>query len=133
MNNKVEFMNKQIYTYQKTYEKFDAEHFVLYLNEEIVVDYVPEVRGNEETPEPCVGYSYTGNMPDGGTLIEAKGATYNEFVSGLIRVKYSADEVEAITLNKLSSNQERRVEFDAEFSALEDYRNLCKEQVRNFF
>ena len=65
-----------------------------------------------------------------GTLIEAVSASYDGFVSGLVRREYSADRVEAITLNKLSSDNERKAEFDAEFAELEDYRNSCKAQAR---
>ena len=64
-------------------------------------------------------------------MIEAKDATYDAFVSGLVRRKYSADRVEAITLNKLSGNKERSVEFEREFKALEAYRQVCKEQAKS--
>lgn len=124
---------RQIYTEKKTYSQFDESHFILYLNEEIVNDYVPEMQANDSKPEPCTAYAYTGTERDGGTLIEAKDATYDTFVSGLVRKRYSADKVEAITLNKLSENLERKAEFDAEFNVLEEYRNLCKTQVRELF
>ncbi|UVR02116.1 hypothetical protein NXU98_08195 [Parabacteroides distasonis] len=51
-------------------------------------------------------------------------------MSGLVRREYSADRVEAITLNKLSSDNERKAEFEAEFACLERYRNDCKARVR---
>ncbi|MFK2681142.1 hypothetical protein ACIXT9_02460 [Bacteroides fragilis] len=123
-------METKIYTEKRKYTKFDDNHYLLYLNETVIPNYVQEVREGEKELEPCTAYQYEGTEPDGGTMIEAKNDTYNDFVSGLIRKKYSADEVEAITLNKLSSNQERKEEFDAEFSLLEEYRNLCKEQVK---
>lgn len=121
---------RQIYTDRKTYNQFDNNHFLLYLNEEVIEDYTPEVRDGESMLESCTAYAYTGSEKDGGTLIEAQEATYDAFVSGLVRREYSADRVEAITLNKLSSDNERKAEFDAEFSELEDYRNSCKAQAR---
>lgn len=126
---------KATYLDRKKYEKYDDQHFIVYLNEEVIPDYVPEIKeaAEEEQPEPCTAFAYTGDMVDGGTLIEAKNASYNEFVSGLIRKKYSSDQVEAITLNKLSNNKERKAEFDAEFEELETYRNQCKEKVREWF
>lgn len=124
---------KATYLDRKKYEKYDDQHFIVYLNEEVIPDYVPEVIDGQEAPEPCTAYAYSGDMSDGGTLIEAKNASYNEFVSGLIRKKYSSDQVEAITLNKLSNNKERQAEFDAEFEELEAYRNQCKEKVRGWF
>ena len=123
-------MFRQIYTERKKYSQFDDNHFILYLNEEVIEDYVPEVHNGELAPAPCTAYAYSGRVRDGGTLIEAVSASYDGFVSGLVRREYSADRVEAITLNKLSSDNERKAEFDAEFSELEDYRNSCKAQAR---
>lgn len=36
-------MNRVIYTERKSFEKYDDKHFIAYLNEEIIPDYVPEV------------------------------------------------------------------------------------------
>lgn len=44
--------------------------------------------------------------------------------------RYSADRVEAITLNKLGSDTARMAEFEAEFAELERYRSDCKTRVR---
>lgn len=123
-------MFRQIYTERKKYSQFDDNHFILYLNEEVIEDYVPEAHDGELAPAPCTAYAYSGTERDGGTLIEAASASYDGFVSGLVRREYSADRVEAITLNKLSSGNERKAEFDAEFSELEEYRNSCKAQAR---
>ena len=60
----------------------------------------------------------------------AADATYERFVSGLVRTRYSADRVEAITLNKLGSDTARMAEFEAEFAELERYRSDCKARVR---
>ena len=117
---------RQVYTDRKTYTQFDDNHFLLYLNEEVIEDYTPEVREGESALEPCTAYAYTGTEKDGGTIIEASTVSYDAFVSGLVRKRYSADRVEAITLNKLSSNEDRKSEFDAEFLELEEYRNTCK-------
>ena len=83
-------------------------------------------------PQRLVRLMLFRHREDGGTLIEAVSASYDGFVSGLVRREYSADRVEAITLNKLSSDNERKAEFDAEFSELEDYRNSCKAQARGY-
>ena len=123
-------MIRQIYFEQKAFVKYDENHYLLYLNEEIIPDYVPEsMSGHKE--EPTTAYAYTGDFTDGGTMIEAKVATYDAFVSGLVRKKYSADRVEAITLNKLSGNEERSVEFEREFKTLEAYRQVCKEYAKS--
>ena len=72
-------------------------------------------------------------MADGGTLIEAKEATYDEFVSGLIRTRYSASRVEAIQSNRMialvNPEHERAAEFISEWDDFQSYRKQCKEQA----
>lgn len=122
---------RTVHTEKRTYEKYDEKHYLLYLNEEVIKDYEPKFPEPDAEPlAPCTAYAYTGDQADGSTMVEAAEATYDAFVSGLIRRKYSADKVEAITLNKLGSNTERQAEFDAEFAALETYRNECKAKTR---
>lgn len=121
---------RAIYTERKTFVKYDDNHYLLYLNEEVLENHVPEGHGGESELEPCTAYAYTGTCEDGGTLIEAADATYERFVSGLVRARYSADRVEAITLNKLGSDTARMAEFEAEFAELERYRSDCKMRVR---
>ena len=121
---------RAIYTERKTFVKYDDNHYLLYLNEEVLENHVSEGHGGEPEPEPRVAYAYTGTCEDGGTLIEATSASYDSLVSGLIRREYSADRVEAITLNKLSWENERKAKFEAEFACLERYRNDCKARVR---
>lgn len=116
-------MNTVIYLQQKKYAKFDDGTFVVYLNEEVKEDFIPEVREGEEPAEPCTAYSYTGTLKDGGTLIEAKAATYDDFVSGLVRLKFNQAKVEAILLNNGDENDEHL----AEYNALQLYRRECKE------
>lgn len=49
-----------------------------------------------------------------------------KFVSGLIRTRYSADQVEAILLNVQSENTERQAEFQLELTQLNNFREECK-------
>ncbi|MEG1617407.1 MAG: hypothetical protein RR202_10635 [Bacteroidales bacterium] len=118
-------MKKHIksYTSKKKYCRYDANHFLLYLNE-------TETQVSDDEKEGThTEFMYEGDHEDGGTMIEATGATYEAFVSGLIRKKYSADQVEAITLNRLSNDTERAEEFLIEFEALNTYRAECKSLV----
>jgi hypothetical protein len=91
---------KVIYPEKKKYSKYDGTHFLCYVNE-TREEFVPDSMDSEKAANPILGYAYEGNMEDGGTLIEAKDANYGEFVNGLIRVKYPADSVEAITANQM--------------------------------
>ena len=73
-------------------------------------------------PEPCTAYSYEGSEKDGGTIIEATSALYDDFVAGLVRLKYSQNQVEAVILNQGDGNDAHL----AEYNALQMYRKECK-------
>lgn len=118
-------MNTVIYPAKRSYIRYDDNHFLLYLNEEVIEDYLPE--DAEEGTTPAAAYSYTGSFPDGGTLISAKVDTYEAFVSGLVRSRYSSDQVEAIILNLQSNDLERIVEFQQEMDDLNNWRAECKQ------
>lgn len=120
-------MYKQFYTQKKTFSKYDKDHYLLYLNEKSATKVI------EDGEDPVTGYEYTGNFEDGGTMIKAKEATYDQFVSGLIRTRYSADQVEAILLNIQSNNPERMAEFENELNQLNAFRDECKKKVSILF
>ena len=96
-------MKTASYTQRKNYVQYDEKHTVLYLNEQ------PCEIPNEETGESVSGFSYTGNMPDGGTLIEAEGVTDGnrraKFVAGLIGTEYDIDAQIAILANGDDTNE----------------------------
>ncbi len=118
-------MYTEIYPERKAFNRYDTGHFLVYLNEVILENHLsPDA---DEGVLPATGYQYTGTFPDGGTLIPAQEATYDNFVSGLVRSRYSADQVEAILLNVQSSNQERMPEFISEFNQLNAFREECKQ------
>ena len=120
-------MKKEYYPTRKTFVKYDDEHYLLYLNEEIVDDYLPE--NAEEGTVPITAYAYSGTEGDGSTKIKATDATYAQFVSGLIRTQYSADDVEAIVLNVQSNIPERMDEFQQKMDELNEFRQQCKDAI----
>lgn len=120
-------MKKVYYPAKKTFVKFDDEHFLLYLNEEIKENYLPE--NAEPDAEPFTAYGYSGTEEDGSTKIKATEATYEQFVSGLIRTGYSADDVEAIILNVQTVASDRALEFQQKMSDLNDFRQDCKDEI----
>ena len=113
---------KKGYLQRMKYQKYDEGRYILYLNEEKMEDYVPETAQDEEV-QPCVAYSYEGSELDGGTIIKAENANYDDFVSGLIRLKYSQNQVEAILLNYGDGSEEHL----AEYNELQLYRKECKQ------
>lgn len=110
------------YLDRKKYEKYDDNHYIVYLNEEVIQDYVPEVREGQPIPEPCVAYAYEGSEKDGGTIIEATSARYDDLVAGFVRLQYSQNQVEAIILNQGDGNDAHL----SEYNALQLYRKECK-------
>ncbi len=72
-------------------------------------------------------------MADGGTLIEAREATYDEFVSGLIPHEVLGQPGEAIQSNRMiafvNPEHERAAEFISEWDDFQSYREQCKEQA----
>lgn len=128
--------NRVVYTEEKKYSKYDEGHYMTYLGEEILTDYIPEdlPEDSELRLQPVTGYAYTGTEPDGGTLIEASDANYDDFVAGLIRLKYTPDAESAINSNMLlavvSPENPRADEFKNEWQAFQNYREECKEISR---
>lgn len=124
---------------RRTYVQYDERRYLLYLNEE-AVQYTPPAFAHEDgaeqapAPAPVDGFRYAGNMPDGGTLIDALSAEYGEFVSGLIRLKYSADSEQALQTNMLcavaNTGHAKAAEWLQEFNEYQEYRDACKAQAR---
>ena len=115
-------MNRSIYLDRRKFDKFDDNHFIVYLNEETIPEHIPEVMDGQPEPEPCMAYAYSGTEKDGGTIIEATSAQYDDFVAGLVRLKFSQNQVEAILCNQGDGDDEHL----AEYNALQLYRKDCK-------
>ena len=110
------------YKERKKFVKYDESHVLLYLNEQ------PGEVASQETGESVPGFAYTGDQPDGGTLIEATGVTdenrRDKFVAGLIGYHYDID-AQIATLANGADTPEHAAEL-AQFSAL---RARCKNEV----
>jgi hypothetical protein len=122
------------YLTRRAYEQYDESHFMLYLGEQ-EVEYTPEHGGmNEQPAESVKGFSYTGDQPDGGTLIEAKKADYGDFVAGLIRKQYAGDAAEAIRANLLVALKDKSnantARYKVEFDEYQACRAQCKETAK---
>lgn len=106
-------MNKKYYLLRMSYVKYDDNHYLLYLNEKRVDDYHPDNAGESAGDDKTVtAYSYEGDELDGSTKIEAKSANYKDFVTGIVRMKYSQNDVEAILCNHGDGNAEHAKEYD---------------------
>lgn len=102
--------------------KYDDEHHLLYLNENEASFTMPEHE------EPIEGYSYSGDMEDGSTMIEAKNVTddnrRDKYIAGLIGKRYPIDAQIALLAN--GNDTEPHAQELREF---ETYRTKCKQDV----
>ena len=89
-------MTTQFNPQRQTYIKYDDSHYLLFLNEQVAEQ-------EDEFSGKISGYTYTGTMPDGSTLIEATGVTAEnmrgKFIAGLIGIEYSKDDQIALLAN----------------------------------
>lgn len=84
-----------VYPRQMRPSKYDGAHFLCYLNEK-PAKYQPD-----EDSTPIDGFSYTGPMPDGGTLIECDEWNRDKLINGLIRSRYLQTEEDAIKTHQI--------------------------------
>ena len=89
-------MTTQFNPQRQTFVKYDDSHYLLFLNEQ-------EAEQEDEFSGKISGYTYTGTMPDGSTLIEATDVTEEnkrgKFIAGLIGIEYSKDDQIALLAN----------------------------------
>lgn len=89
-------MTTQFNPQRQTFVKYDDSHYLLFLKEQTAEQ-------EDEFSGKINGYTYTGTMPDGSTLIEATGVTAEnmrgKFIAGLIGIEYSKDDQIALLAN----------------------------------
>lgn len=111
------------------YVRYDSNHYLLYLHEKKIENYQPDsnLPESEIEGETVTAYSYEGSEPDGSVKIEATSACYNEFVAGLVRTKYSQNDVEAILCNQGDGDPAHEAESQAFQEWREQAKNIAKE------
>lgn len=126
-------MNKVIYTSPRTYEKYDNKHYIVYLNEEIIPNYVPETYEQENPLEPITAYAYTGKEKDGGTLIEVTSTDRNSLINGIIRSYYTQSEEDAIKTHQIEllkgNANDKAAEYEIEWLDFNTVRSIAKTTV----
>lgn len=111
------------YKERKNFVIYDERHALLYLNEQ------PTEITDEETGESSPGFSYTGNMPDGSTMVVVEEDVtddnrHNRFLSGLIGISYDMHAQIAVLANGADTP-----EHAAELAAFARTRAECKRQI----
>lgn len=129
-------MNKKYYLARKSFVKYDDNHYLLYTGEQRVDNYHPEAatgssgtseQSENEDTEGVIAYSYEGTEPDGSTKIQATAATYDDFTAGLVRTRYSQNQVEAILANRDDGDETHEAEFEAYQSWRKEAKEIAKE------
>ena len=136
-------MNKKYYLARKSFVKFDDNHYLLYTNEQKVDNYHLETSGTssateagssdvsgqskDEDAEGVTAYCYEGTEPDGSTKIQAQNATYDDFTAGLVRTRYSQNQVEAILANRGDGDENHEAEFETYQSWRKEAKEIAKE------
>ena len=114
-------MNTAFNPQRQNYAKYDDKHFLLFLNEQ-------EAEQTNENGDTVKGYTYTGNRPDGSTLIEATDVTEenkrSKFIAGLIGNEYTTDDQIALLANGEDSN-----EHAEELAIFHENRRMAKKAV----
>ena len=114
-------MTTQFNPQRQTYIKYDDSHYLLFMHEQVAEQ-------EDEFAGKISGYTYTGTMPDGSTLIEATGVTpeniRGKFIAGLLGVEYSKDDQIAILANGEDSE-----EHSEELAAFSRARSEAKKAV----
>ncbi len=124
---------RAIYLQPRTFERYDNRRYMVYLNEEVIDNYIPEVREGEKQPKPVTAYAYTGTEPDGGTLIEATSADRDSLINGIIRSRYSQSEEDAIKTHQIEllkdGSIEKAVVYEQEWTEFSTTRTMAKQTV----
>lgn len=125
-------MKTAIYTEKRTFEKFDDQRYIVYLNETVIPEYtLPSIDGTPQ--EPVTGYSYTGSEPDGGTLIEATSPDRDSLINGIIRTRYSQTEEDAIKTHQIELLKgnvvEKTEEYELEWNMFNEFRTNAIQTV----
>lgn len=113
--------------------RYDEAHFLCYLNE------APAEYKDEEGSEPVPGFSYTGTMGDGGTLVECDEWNRDKLINAVLRTQYMQTEEDAIKTHQLQVLQaklglaelsdEKVAEYEAEWDQFETARKKAIEVV----
>jgi hypothetical protein len=130
-------MDKVIYPEKKTFARYDASRFVVYLNEETVEGYVPDTMPGETPADPITAYAYTGTEKDGGTLIQATADDRDSLINGIIRSRYTQTEEDAIKTHQIillhNPEHPKADEYAAEWDAFNAVREDAIKVVDGWF
>jgi len=126
-------MNRVIYFDKRTFEKYDNTKYIVYLNEEVLEDYIPESMEGQQPSSSVTAYAYSGPVKDGGTLIEATSADRDSLINGIIRSRYTQSEEDAIKTHQIellrNSLIDKAAQYEQEWEEFNSFRQSAKTVV----
>lgn len=121
------------YMERKTFLRYDSARVMVYLNEEIIENYLPD--NPQEGQEPYTAYAYTGTETDGGTLINVTSTDRDSLVNGIIRSRYTQSEEDAIKTHQIirltDPDNSKTAEYLSEWQEFNAFRQQTIEWVDN--
>lgn len=124
---------RAIYFQPKTFVKYDNTRYIVYLNEEVLEDYIPESMEGQKPLSPVTAYAYSGTVKDGGTLIEASSADRDSLINGIIRSRYTQSEEDAIKTHQIellrNGSIDKAAQYEQEWEEFNSVRGMAKAVV----
>lgn len=121
-------MYRHVYLEPRTCLRYDEQHIIGYLNEEVIENYQPA--GNQqcedgESPEPWeTAYAYTGTETDGGTVMKCDNQSdYGDVANAIIRSRYSESQELAIQRHAINGDYAENAQ------EYEEYNTWCQYAV----
>jgi len=127
-----------VYPRQMRPSKYDGAHFLCYLDEK------PAAFKPDDSSEAVDGFSYTGTMPDGGTLVECDEWNRDKLINGIIRTKYLQTEEDALKTHQIQLLQaeagleggglsdEKKTEYISEWQEFQAFRQEAIDLVNGW-
>lgn len=127
-----------VYPRQLRPSKYDGAHFLCYLDEK------PAAFKPDDSSEAVDGFSYTGTMPDGGTLVECDEWNRDKLINGIIRTKYLQTEEDALKTHQIQLLQaeagleggglsdEKKTEYISEWQEFQAFRQEAIDLVNGW-
>lgn len=127
-----------VYPRQMRPSKYDGAHFLCYLDEK------PAAFKPDDSSEAVDGFTYTGTMPDGGTLVECDEWNRDKLINGIIRTKYLQTEEDALKTHQIQLLQaeagleggglsdEKKTEYISEWQEFQAFRQEAIDLVNGW-
>lgn len=110
---------KQVFNERRFAQKYDSTHVNGFINEEVDENYVDDMLGMDEKPQPRKVYKYD------EVIIESPDMSRDNLVNGIIRLTYSESEEIAMIHHHL----EDAAAYSDEWKAYNDVREKAKKEV----